>query len=342
MTGEHPRPDRTNYDVVVVGGGAAGLSGALMLGRARRSVLVVDSGQPRNAPAAHVHGFLSRDGAPPGEFLEAGRREVRHYGGEILTGRATSVARLADGFAVEVDHGRTVAARRLLMATGTTDELPEVAGIESRWGRDVLHCPYCHGWEFRDQAVGVLATGPKAMHQALLFRQWTADLTLFSHTTTPPTGEEAEQLAARGIAVVPGEVASLEITDDRLTGVRLSGGEPFPLRALLVAPRLTARSGVLTSLGVEVTASPDGLFEHVATDRTGRTEVPGVWVAGNTADPLAQVVGAAASGAGAGAAINADLISEDTRDAVTARRAASAPDSRACDGENTPAQPRGR
>lgn len=333
MTGGHPRPDLTNYGAVVVGGGAAGLSGALMLGRARGSVLVVDSGQLRHAPAAHMHGFLSGDGVPPGEFLEAGRREVRHYGGEILTGRVTSVARLADGSAVKVDDGRTVGAQA---ARGHRDHRRTSRG---GGGRDALHCPCCHGWEFRDQAVGVLATGPKALPQAMLFRQWTADLTLFSHTTTPPTGEGSEQLAARGSAVVPGEVASLEITDDRLTGVRLSGGEPFPLRALLVAPRITARSGVLTSLGLEVTAWPEGLFERVAPDRT---EVPGVWVAGNTADPLAQAVGAAASGAGARTAINADLISEDPRGAVTARRAASAPDSRACDDENAQAQQRGR
>jgi thioredoxin reductase len=203
------------YDVVIVGGGPAGLSGALMLGRARRSVLVIDSGQPRNAPAAHLQGFLSRDGVPPGHLLEAGRLEVAGYGSEIITGRARSAfrddwgysrAEHGGGFAVELDSGRTVRARRLLVTTGITDELPDIPGLTARWGRDVLHCPYCHGWEVRDQPIGVLATSPMSTHQALLFRQWTDKLTLLLHTGPRPTREEAEQFAARDIAVVAGEV----------------------------------------------------------------------------------------------------------------------------------------
>jgi thioredoxin reductase len=133
------------YDVAVVGAGPAGLSAALMLGRARRSVLVIDDGRPRNAPAAHMHGFLSRDGAPPGDLLEAGRSEVAGYGGTVQAGRALSAGRDGNGFAIELDTGRTVRARRLLAPAGVTDELPDVPGLAARWGRDVVHCPYCHG-----------------------------------------------------------------------------------------------------------------------------------------------------------------------------------------------------
>lgn len=316
------------YDVVIVGGGAAGLSAALMLGRARRSVLVVDSGEPRNAPAAHTHGFFSRDGVPPAHLLEAGRREVAGYGGEIVTGRARSASRdeSGDGFAVELDGdrlaapGSVVRARRLLVATGITDELPDLPGLASRWGRDVLHCPYCHGWEVRDQPIGVLATSPMGVHQALLFRQWTDQLTLLLHTGPHPTPEEAEQLAARGIAIVAGEVSRLELAEDRLTGARLSTGEMVPLRALVVAPRAVPRAAVLDALGVEPTAHPRGLGEHIAADPTGLTPVPGVWVAGNLADPTANVLASAASGAIAAGAINADLIAEDTRRAVASHR----------------------
>src|SRR5918995_2490654 len=162
---------RDGYDVVVVGGGAAGLSGALMLARSRRSVVVVDAGAPRNAPAAGVHGLLAREGMPPGELFERGRAEVRSYGGSVVEGEVVSAERDGDGFTVGLADRRTVRARRLLVTTGLVDELPDVPGLRERWGRDVLHCPYCHGWEARDQAIGVLACGPIAGHPALLFRQ---------------------------------------------------------------------------------------------------------------------------------------------------------------------------
>ena len=313
--------DLTTYDVVVVGGGAAGLSGALTLGRARRSVLVVDAGQPRNSPAPGVHGFLTRDGTNPAVLLEAGREEVRRYGVELLDGRVASAERVEDGFVVTLDDGNSVGARRLLVATGLVDELPEVPGVRERWGRDVLHCPYCHGWEVRDQTIGVLASGPRATHQALLFRQWSADVALFLHTAPLPTDEEAEKLAARDIAVVEGEVASLEIVEDRLAGVRMGGGEVVARRAVAVMPRFVARTEMLAGLGLETTVHPLGVGEHVEADATGLTAVPGVWVAGNVADLMAHVVGAAEAGVRAGAAINADLIAEDNDHAVTAYRA---------------------
>ncbi|GCD92392.1 NAD(P)/FAD-dependent oxidoreductase [Embleya hyalina] len=308
------------YDVVVIGGGAAGLNGALMLARARRSVVVIDAGAPRNAPAEGVHGLLAREGMPPAELVERGRAEVRGYGGHVVTGEVDSVAREADGFTVALADGRTVRARRLLVTTGLVDELPEVPGLRERWGRDVLHCPYCHGWEVRDGAIGVLASGPMSMHQVLLFRQWSDDITFFPHTMAPPTEEEAEQLAARGIRVVAGEVASVEVVDDRLAGVRLADGTLIERDALAVATRMVARADFLAGLGLRAVAHPSGVGEHVPADPTGRSEVPGVWVAGNVTDLMAQVGAAAAGGAAAGAQINADLVAEDTRRAVAAYR----------------------
>jgi len=307
------------YEVVVVGGGAAGLSGALMLGRTRRSVVVVDAGAPRNAPAAGVHGLLAREGMPPAELLERGRAEVGRYGGQVVAGEVTTSARDAGGLTVTLADGRSVRGRRLLVTTGLVDELPGIPGLRARWGRDVLHCPYCHGWEVRDQAIGVLATGPRAVHQALLFRQLSDDVIVFSHTM-PPAGEEAEQLGARGIRVVDGEVASLEVADDRLVGVRLRDGTVVGRQALAVSPRMTARAGFLAALGLRPAAHPSGLGEHIPADPTGRTEAPGVWVAGNVTDLAAQVGAAAAAGAVAAAQINADLVAEDTRQAVEAAR----------------------
>ncbi|MBN6051626.1 FAD-dependent oxidoreductase [Nonomuraea sp. RK-328] len=336
------------YDVVVVGGGPAGLSGALALARARRSVLVVDSGEPRNAPAEHMHNYLGRDGTPPGDLLADGREEVTRYGGELVTGRVVGVARHDTGshgaesdgagphdaesrdaesrkarFVVTLDGGRRVRARRLLVTTGLTDTLPDVPGLAARWGRDVLSCPYCHGWEVRDRRIGVLATGPAAIHFAHLWRQWSSDVMLLLHDATALDAEEAEALAARGVVVVEEPVAAVEVSDDRLTGVRLVSGEVVELDTLVVAPRLTARAEVLEPLGlkpVEIEMGGQVVGDHIPADRTGATAEPGVWVAGNVADASAQVLTSAAAGLSAGAAINADLVADDRRAAVEAYR----------------------
>jgi thioredoxin reductase len=314
-----------HYDVVVVGGGAAGLSGALTLGRARRSVLVIDARHPRNAPAAQVHTYLAREGIAPEQLLAVGRTEVTGYGGEIVEGAVVTAERLeTGGFRVVLEDGSAAEADRLLVTTGLVDELPPVPGLAERWGRDVLHCPYCHGWEVRDQAIGVLATGPRAVHQALLWRQWTKNVTLFRHTAPEPSAEEYEQLAARDIAIIDTPVAGLEVTEDRLTGVRLDDGRVIPCQALTVASRLTAQAGVLKGLGLTTTEQEIAgqvIGSYVPADPTGATEVNGVWVAGNVANLLDQVIGAAASGVRAGAAINADLIDEETRRAVETHRA---------------------
>ncbi|SEP23764.1 NAD(P)/FAD-dependent oxidoreductase [Trujillonella endophytica] len=314
-------------DVLVIGGGAAGLSGALALARARRSVLVVDAGEPRNAPAAGVHNFLTRDGTPPAELIALARAEVAGYGAEVRDGRVTAARRVDGGFEVALADGGTVRARRLLMAGGARDELPEVPGLAELWGTDVLHCPYCHGWEVRDEAVGVLATSAMGVHHALLWRQWTADLTFFQHTGPEPTAEEAEQFAARGIEVVTGEVVGLETEGGRLTGVRLAGGAVVPRRALVAQSRVRAPGEALAGLGLEpaevgMNGVVFGSVLPVGTD--GATAVPGVWVAGNAGDVRAQVVVAAAQGLAAAGQINMDLVLEETRAAVAARTAVGA------------------
>jgi thioredoxin reductase len=238
----------------------------------------------------------------------------------VVADEVTDVTRDADGFLVALAGGRSFRARRLLVTTGLVDELPGVPGVRDRFGRDVLHCPYCHGWEVRDRAIGVLATGPLSVHQALLFRQLSVDVTYFAHTS-PLADEDAEQLAARGIPVVDGEVAALEVSDDRLTGVRLADGTVVEREAVAVGPRMLARAGFLASIGLTPVEHPSGIGQHVPADATGRTDVPGVWVAGNVTDLSAQVGGAAAAGASAGAQINRDLVTEETEAAVAARRA---------------------
>jgi thioredoxin reductase len=303
------------YDVVVVGGGAAGLNGALMLARSRRSVLVIDAGLPRNAPADAVHGLLGHDGVPPAELLARGREEVRRYGGEVVEAEVTGADAGDHGFIVALADGRTVAARRLLVTTGLVDELPDVAGLRERWGKDVVHCPYCHGWEVRDQPIGVLASSPLAMHQVLLFRQLTHDVVLFTNGMDFDA-DQREQLLALAVGVVDGEVSEIEVRDDSIVGVRLADGRTVPRRALVTTTRMVARAGFLAALGLTRVPHASGMGEHVAVDVTGRTDVAGVWAAGNVTDLSAQVGGAAAAGALAGAQINSDLALEDARQAV--------------------------
>ncbi|QFZ77725.1 thioredoxin reductase [Streptomyces fagopyri] len=300
------------YEAVVVGGGAAGLSAALVLGRARRRTLVVDAGGPRNAPAAHMQGYLTRDGVPPAEFLVLGREEIARYGVELVRDRAVDVTRHGSGeFCLTLASGRTAHARRLVLATGLADELPAVPGVAERFGRDVLHCPYCHGWEVRDQAFGVLASTPLGVHQALMVSQWSKDVTLFLHEVAEEelSPDDRRRLAAAGVAVVPGEVAALVVEEDRLTGVRLGDGSVHGRSVLFVAPRAVPRNDLFERLGAELRETPFGTYPVV--DETGLTTVPGVWAAGNAVGFAEQVVNAAGAGYRAAATLNGELLFAD-------------------------------
>ena len=295
--------EQHSYDVVIVGGGAAGLSAALVLGRARRRVAVIDAGAPRNAPAAHMQGFLSRDGMPPADFLKLGREEVVGYGVDLVDGAVTAVE---PGFVAHLADGRTLAARRILMTTGVGDDLPAIPGVRERWGRDLLHCPYCHGWEVRDQALGVLDTHPGAVLHAQLIRQWSDDVVFFTHTGDVSDPDRAA-LIARGVRLVDGEVTGLVVEDDRLTGVVLADGTVVARHAVFVRPRNVPHpDGLLAGLGVEVDG--DGF---AVVDRDGRTSAVGVSAAGNVVDPRGSVISAAGAAATAAMAINADLVQDD-------------------------------
>ena len=206
------------HDVIIVGGGAAGLSAALVLGRARRTVAVVDAGAPRNAPAERMHGFLSRDGMPPADLLATARGELRGYGVELVDDQVVDVTGALE---LRLAGGRRVKARRLLLATGAVDELPDIPGARERWGRDFLHCPYCHGWEVRDRAIGVLATDPASVDHAHLLRQWSDDVVFFTHTH----------------ALADVERAGLEANDSASASWRRARGGTDTRPALLSTPR---------------------------------------------------------------------------------------------------------
>ncbi len=307
-------------DVVVVGGGAAGLSAALTLARARRSVTVVDAGEPRNAPAHGVHGLLALEGMSPVELLARGRDEVLGYGGEIIAGEVVDVSCAPYGFSVALRDGVVLRARRLLIATGLVDELPDIPGVREQWGRGVLHCPYCHGWEVRDRRIGVLGTDPMAVQKAVLFRQWSPDVVFFDHDRDLEAQDRAK-LDALGVAVVAGRISRLEIDDDHVSGVRLDDETVVAVDAVVVSTQMVARTELFAGIGIEPTAHPAGAF--IETDQFGVTSVPGVWAAGNSSDIGAQVGAAAAAGALAAQHINTDLITKDLERAVEA--AADAP-----------------
>jgi thioredoxin reductase len=302
----------SEYDVVVIGGSAAGLSAALVLSRARRKVLVVDSGTPRNAPAAHMHGFLSRDGMRPSGLLDIGRDEVEGYGGEIHSGLVTELVRDGStGFWVLLADGTRVRARRLLVATGLRDELPDIGGLRDRWARDVLHCPYCHGHEVRDQQLGVLGGSPDTVRYAQIIRQWSHDVVFFAPAGTL-TESARSQLVARAIGTVEGTVARVLVEDDRMRGVVMDDGRTVGRDALFVPPTFVPNNDLLVGLGCDI--DEDGWV--VTARNTGQTSVPGVWAAGNVANPRAQVITAAGEGSAAAIAINGDLVDEDVRNAV--------------------------
>ncbi len=309
-------------DVVVIGGGAAGLSAGLVLARARRDVVVIDAGEPRNAPAAGVHGLLGHDGMPPRELLARGRAEVEQYGGGVRSGAVVEVAPADAGFTVELADGTQLTTRKVVVATGAVDVLPEIAGVWDRWGRDVLHCPYCHGWEVRDQAIGVIGSGPLSLHQVMLFRQWSADLTWFVHDAPTPTRDQLEQLAARGVRVVETRVAGLDVAEDRIVGLSLADATAVPVSAVVVGTRVEARVDFLTQTGLVAVEHPSGMGTHLPADPVGRTTVPGLWVAGNVVDVAAQVGAAGAAGAMTAAQVNMELFMEDTAAAVAAAREA--------------------
>lgn len=324
---ESDRLPEETVDVVVIGGGPAGLNGALMLARSRRTVLVIDGGSPRNAPAEAMHGLIALDGIDPAELLRRGRDQVRGYGGRIVLGEvatAAPAAPAADGdlrFTVALADGRTVTARRILVAAGVTDTLPQIPGLAAHWGRSVVHCAYCHGWEVRDAPLGVLATGPISIDHALMFRQLTADLIYFAQGGELSESDRA-RLAARDIRVIDTAVQSVvDDQDGALAGVRLTDGRTVARRVIAVAPRMEPRIGGLAGLQLPREELPGDMGRRVASGMAGTTEVPGVWVAGNVAEPTAQVGASAAAGALAGAHINAMLVAAETDAALAAARA---------------------
>lgn len=302
-------------DVLVVGGGASGLSAALVLARARRCVLVVDAGEPRNAAAGEVHGLLGHEDINPLELLTRGRAEVSHYGGRTVAGRVVDAASDPRGFVATLDSGERIRARVMVIASGAIDVLPDIPGLRERWGREVVHCSYCHGWEIRDSRIGVLASDPSSPMQALMFRQWSSDVRYFSHDTGI-TEAEVRRLSASAIPVNRSEITGFRILDDRLIGVVLEDGGFVELDALVVTPSSRPRLEGLERLGLKPLVSDSG--PATIADHAGRTSVPGVWATGNVVQPGLQLSEAIGHGARVAMTINTELTIQDANRLISA------------------------
>ena len=306
----------TDWDAIILGGGAAGLATALMLGRALRRTLVIDAGSPRNRFASHMHGVLGHDGVPPQDLLARGRAEVARYGVEVRPGRAARVD-LADGGVVVTldDGGAPLTARALVLATGMTDVLPDVPGLAERWGSGVLHCPYCHGWEVRGQRLGVLAASPLSPHQAELVRQWSEHVTFFTAGLGGPLDDDvAARLRARGVALEEAAVAEVLGDGGAVTGVRLADGRVVELDALFTGAMAQPHDDAVAHLGLDRADTPVGSF--LAVDAFGKTSAERIWAAGNVVDPGATVPMSSGAGARVGGMVNMALVADDAARAL--------------------------
>jgi thioredoxin reductase len=311
---EHTPPTLERHcDVAVVGGSAAGLAAALQIARQRRSVIVIDDLRPRNAPAAHMHGYLGHDGVAPSELVAAGREEVRSYGGEVLPGRVLDVTRRDDDrFGLELAGGTRIVARRLLAATGLVDVLPDIDGVAEHWGSDVIHCPFCHGYEVRDRRLVQIVTHPLGLHTALLFHHLTEHLTVVLHADVDADAPAVGPLRDAGVTILDARVRRVVTGDDgRVGAVELEGGTRLDADAVVVGTRFDVRVDPFASLGPATVDHPSGLGAVLDTDATGATSVAGMFAAGNVTDPSQQVLGAAANGSWIGAMVCADLAHED-------------------------------
>ena len=298
----------TRLDAIVVGGGPAGLSAALMLGRCRRRVLVLDEGKPRNVASRALHGFLSRDGVPPGELLRIGREQLAHYDTvRFEPARVVGASRDEHGFTVTTADGRRFDARRLVLATGVVDHLPDVLGLRELYGTSIFHCPYCDAWEVRDEPLAVYGRGDgKGGGLALMLVQWSRDVVLCTDGPSELTERHAQRLLRAGISVREDRILRLEGQDGILERIVFERGPDLPRRALFFSTGRHQASDLARTLGCE-------LYEDEGCRVEGyqSTTVPGLFVIGDASRDVLQAIVGAAEGAEAAIAINKSLFEED-------------------------------
>ena len=296
------------YDALIVGGGPAGLSAALVLGRCRRRVLVCDGGRPRNAASHGMHCYLAREGTPPAEFLRLARADVARYPSvEVREEEIAEIARTPDGFAARLASGARVSARRVVLATGIVDELPAIKGVKEFYGTSVHHCPFCDGWEHREERLAALGKGEKGTGLAAMLTLWSRDVVLFSDGPAEISAEDRARLDRLAIAVEETRLGALEGEDGRLRHVRLADGRGVARDALFFNTGQHQRSPLFAQLGCDV-GDKGGIEADAVSEESS---VPGVYIAGDASRDVLFVIVAAAEGAQAACALNKSLMRED-------------------------------
>jgi thioredoxin reductase len=300
------------WDCIIVGGGAAGLSAALVLGRARRRTLLVDAGQQSNLPAHGIGGLLGHDGRNPAELYETGRRELSTYPSvEVRTGEVETGERTDGGFVLQLADGTRERTRRVLLATGMEYRPPELPGLEQLWGGSAFHCPFCHGWEMRDRPLAVLARGQRAVHSALLLRGWSDDIVVLTDGPAELEDDDRARLAGANITIDERRVVELVSDNGELSAVALADGTRLARKGVLVATTLHQRSTLADQLGAD-SAEPTPLAQNpIAVDGFYRTTAPGVFAAGDLSMQMPQVAAAIASGSHAAAAVVQSLMADE-------------------------------
>ncbi len=294
------------YDALIVGGSFAGLSAAMQLARARRRVLLIDAGQPRNRFAAHSHGFLGQDGKSPQAIVQVARDQLAHYPTvSFLDGQAVNASAQAGTLRITMAGGQTVQGQRLILATGLRDALPALPGLQERWGKTVLHCPYCHGYEVAGSPLGVMAAHPLSAHQAMLLPDW-GPTTYFTQGEFEPDDEQAAVLQKRGVRIERSPIVELMGTAPSLDAVKLADGRRMAIHALFVAARTHMASPLAMQLGCAFNEGPLGPVIHV--DEFRQTSVPNVYAAGDAAIPMSNATLASASGVMAGVCVHRSLV----------------------------------
>ncbi|MFE3259460.1 NAD(P)/FAD-dependent oxidoreductase [Nocardia sp. NPDC059229] len=308
------------WDTIIVGGGAAGLSAGVVLARAQFATLAVDSGAPRNEHVDHMHGYLTRDGMAPREFVATGQAELTRYGGRLMRASVTDARHASDGaFELQLDDDRTLRARSVLVATGLTDELPDIPGLSERWPSEVYHCPHCHGYEVRGRTIAVIGSemGAVSTHLASLIRRYSSSVT-FCVNGIEVGAAERQRLTAYGVRLIDALVTRVVTSADTASGnsmaIELDNGEKVGCSAIFVAPRPVPHDTILTTLG----AAKDPVSGLVAVDSQGATSCAGVWAAGNVVNPRARVIAAAGAGSTAAIGMTSWLLDQELSAAVAA------------------------
>ncbi len=294
------------YEVIIIGGSYSGLSAAMALGRSKRKVLIIDSGKPCNRFTPHSHNFITHDGKTPAEIALTAKEQVLKYPTvEFIEGKAIFAERKNNGFIVKTESGESFEAKKLLFATGVEDTLPKIEGLLACWGKSVIHCPYCHGYEVKDKSTGILGNGDAAMHYAMLISQLTTKITIFTNGPHNFTTEQLQKINSHNIPIVEDKVSSINHTDGFMNSIVSGKGSKYLIKALYTRPGLKQHCTLPQDLGCAINE-----HGYIVTDEMKKTTINGIYASGDCTSQVRSVAIAVASGMMAGAAINFALCSE--------------------------------